>query len=57
MGTGTVTSQLAVLPPSRVVTNIAAVPALRAVTVPLLTVATAVLLLLHVTFLFAALDG
>jgi hypothetical protein len=61
-GTGTVavtvTIHFAELPPSWVVTVIVAVPALAPVTLPLLlTVATAVSLLLHVTFLFAALDG
>jgi len=54
----TVTLQAAVLPPSAVVTVIVAVPAATAVTTPLVdTAAVAVLLLLHVTFLFAALEG
>jgi len=53
----TVTAQDAVLPPSAVVTVIVAVPTLTPVTKPPVTVATAVLLLLHVTFLFAALAG
>jgi hypothetical protein len=54
----TVTKQAAVLPPSCVVTVMFAVPADMPVTNPLLlTVATAVLLLLHVTFLLAALVG
>ena len=50
--------QVAVLPPSSVVTVIVAVPSFTPVTNPLLsTVATAVLLLSHVTFLFVALEG
>ena len=54
----TVTVQEAVLPPSSVVTVIVAVPALTPRTTPPVdTVATAVLLLLHVTFLFVALEG
>jgi hypothetical protein len=53
----TVTVQVAVLPPSSVLTIIAALPAATALTVPPDTVATAVLLLLHVTFLFVALAG
>jgi hypothetical protein len=54
----TVTAQVAVLLPSAVVTVIIAFPAATAVTVPLVdTVATAVLLLLHNTFGFVALDG
>jgi cytochrome b561 len=54
----TVTVQEAVLPPSEVVTIMVAIPALTPVTKPLFdTVATAVLLLLHVTFLFVALAG
>ncbi len=49
---------VAVLPPSCVVTVMVAVPAATAVTRPaVLTVATAVLLLLHVTFLLVALAG
>ena len=43
--------------PLLVVAVIVAVPAPTAVTVPLLTVATLVLLELHVTALFVALDG
>jgi len=54
----TVTVQEAVLPPSAVVTVIVAVPTLTPVTTPPSdTVATAVLLLFHVTFLFVALEG
>jgi len=53
----TVTVQEAVLLPSAVVTVMVAVPTLTAVTKPPDTVATAVLLLLHVTFLFVALEG
>jgi hypothetical protein len=57
-GSITVTVQVAVLPPSAVVTMMIAVPAATAVTIPLLfTVATPVLLLLQVTFLFVALAG
>ncbi len=51
----TVTSQVAVLPPSAVVTLIVAVPFAFAVTTPsLVTVATPVSLLLHITFLLLA---
>ena len=53
----TVTVHVAVLPPSTVVTVMVAVPFAFAVTTPFATVATAVLLLLHVTALFAALSG
>ena len=53
----TVTSQVAVLLPSAVVTVIVAVPTALAVTFPLLTVAMFVLLLLQVTFLFVASEG
>jgi len=54
----TLTVQLAVLPPSTVLTVMVAVPAATAVTAPPAdTVATELLLLLHVTFLFAALVG
>ena len=53
----TVTWQVAVLPPSSVVTVIVAVPALRAVTCPLLTVATDSSELFQLTFLFVALAG
>ena len=53
----TATVQVAVLPPSAVVTVIVVVPAERAVTVPFATVATEVLLLLHVTFRFVAPEG
>jgi hypothetical protein len=53
----TVTEQAAVLPPSTVVTVIVAKPAAMAVTVPLFTVATLVLLEDHVTALFVALAG
>lgn len=57
-GTVTVTAQVAVLLPSAVVTMIVAVPAATAVTFPAVeTVATLVLLLLQVTFLFVAFDG
>jgi hypothetical protein len=57
-GLVTVTVHVDVLFPSSVVTVIVAVPASTAVTVPLaLTVATDVLLLVHVTFLFVAFDG
>ena len=57
-GTVTVTAQVAVLLPSAVVTVIVAVPAAPAVTFPAVeTVATLVLLLLQVTFLFVALLG
>ena len=54
----TVTLQLASFPPSAVVTVISAVPAFTPVTNPsLFTVATAVLLLSHVTLLFVAVEG
>ena len=53
----TVTSHIAVLPPSSVVTIIIAEPALTAVTLPLDTVATEVLLLFQLTFLLVALLG
>jgi hypothetical protein len=53
----TVMEQVAVLLPSKVVTVITALPADMALTVPLFTAATAVLLLLHHTFLFVALEG
>jgi hypothetical protein len=54
----TVTVQAAVLPPSPVVTVIAADPTLTAVTIPACdTVATVSLPLLHVTFWFVALGG
>jgi len=54
----TVTSQNAVLLPSTVVTVMVAVPASIAATIPdALTIATASLLLLHVTLLFVALAG
>jgi hypothetical protein len=54
----TVTVQVAVLWPSTVVTVITALPADTALTKPLWdTVATAALPLLHITFLFVALDG
>ena len=53
----TVTLQVAVLPPSSVVTVIVAVPAFTAVTLPFDTVATDVLLLFQETFLLVALLG
>jgi hypothetical protein len=53
----TVTAQDAVLLPSAVVTMIVAVPAATAVTVPLFTEATPVLVEVHDTAGFAALDG
>ena len=53
----TVTSQVAVLPPSSVVTVIVAVPALIAVTTPLSTVATEGSLVDQVTFLLVAVSG
>jgi hypothetical protein len=53
----TVTALLAVLPPSTVLTVMVAFPAPTAVTTPLFTVATPVLLLDHVTFLFVAFVG
>ncbi len=49
--------QLAILEPFIVVTVIVAVPSPTAVTVPLLTIATFVLLLVHLTFLSVASDG
>jgi len=56
-GTSTVTVHVAVMPPSCVTTNMAVLPAATPVTVPLLTVAMAVLLLNQVTFLLVALAG
>ena len=53
----TVTLQVAVLPPSSVVTVIVVVPAFTAVTLPFDTVATDVLLLFQETFLLVALLG
>jgi hypothetical protein len=53
----TVTEHVAVLLPSTVVTVITVLPAATAVTVPPDTVATAGAPLLHVTFLFEALEG
>jgi hypothetical protein len=54
----TVTVQVAVLPPSTVVTVMVAVPVATALTVPLwLTVATEVALLLYDTLLLVALEG
>jgi hypothetical protein len=53
----TVTAQVAVLLPSAVVTVIVSLPAATALTVPPDTVATVLLLLLHVTFLFEALES
>jgi hypothetical protein len=54
----TVTPHVAILPPSAVFTVIVALPMVFPVTTPLeLTVATAALLLDHVTVLFAAFDG
>jgi hypothetical protein len=53
----TLTEQVAVLLPSKVVTVIVAFPAETALTVPPDTLATALLLLLHDTFLFVALEG
>ena len=53
----TVTAQVSVLLPSCVVTVMVAVPTAMAVTVPLFTVAMAVLLLDQVTFLFVAFSG
>ena len=53
----TVTAQVAVLLPFWVVTVIVAEPCATAVTVPLATVATFVLLLDQVTFLLVALAG
>jgi hypothetical protein len=58
VGVLTVTVQVAVLPPSAVLTVIVALPAATALTTPLDdTVATEVALLLHVTALFVALEG
>jgi hypothetical protein len=57
VGALTVTLQVAVLLPSSVVTVMVAVPALTAVIVPPDTVATVGALVLHVTFLFVALEG
>ena len=57
-GSFTVTVQLAVFPPSAVLTVMVAVPAPAAFTFPLeSTVATFVLLLVQVTDLFVALEG
>ena len=56
-GIVTVTVHVAVLLPSAVVTVMVAVPAPLAVTVPLETVATAVLELLHVTLVLDAFEG
>ena len=57
-GTGTVIAHVAVFPPLFVLTVMFAVPAAFAVTNPVLdTVATAVLLLFHVTLLSVALLG
>jgi hypothetical protein len=53
----TVTAQVAVLLPSAVVTVMVALPSATALIVPPDTIATVVLLLLHVTFLFVALEG
>jgi hypothetical protein len=53
----TLTEQVAVLLPSKVVTVIVALPAETALTVPPDTLATALLLLLHDTFLLVALEG
>ena len=53
----TVTSQVAVLPPSSVLTVIVALPAFNAVTLPFDTDATVPLLDVQVTFLFVALSG
>jgi hypothetical protein len=53
----TVTEQVAVLPPLTVVTVMAVLPALIPITTPFVTVATAGLLLLHVTSLFVASTG
>ena len=52
-----VIAHVAVFAPSSVFTVMVAVPAALAVTTPPSTVTTAVLLLLHVTFLFVALAG
>ena len=58
IGTVTVTRHVSDFPPSAVVTVIAAVPTVIPVTRPLeVTVATEVLLEVHVTFWFAWLDG
>ena len=53
----TVTAQVAVLPPSSVVTVMVAVPGATAVTTPSVTVAMLASLVLHVTFLLVALSG
>jgi hypothetical protein len=53
----TLTAQVAVLLPSKVVTVMVALPAETALTVPPDTLATVLLLLLHDTFLFVALEG
>ena len=53
----TVTTHVAVLPPSTVVTVMVAVPAPTGVTLPSATVATAGLSLVHVTALLVALSG
>ena len=53
----TVTSQVAVLPPSSVLTMIVAFPAFKAITLPFDTDATVPLLDVQVTFLFVALSG
>jgi hypothetical protein len=53
----TLTAQVAVLFPSKVVTVMVALPAETALTVPPDTLATALLLLLHDTFLLVALEG
>jgi hypothetical protein len=53
----TVTEQVALNLPSTVVTVIVVVPGRRAVTTPLLTLAMRGLLLVHVTFWFAAFRG
>jgi hypothetical protein len=56
-GASTFTEQVAVLPPSTVVTVMVAVPPATAVTVPPLTVATSMSLLDQVMDLFVALAG
>jgi len=56
-GPFTVTVHVAVLEPSCVTTVMVVLPTATPVTVPLLTVAMAVLLLIQVTFLFVALAG
>ena len=53
----TVTSQVAVFPPSSVLTVIVALPVFSAVTLPFDTDATELLLDVHVAFLFVALSG